>query len=302
MYSRIVQVRGSTCDWHEVALRRRHRGDPQGDGAWELQHDQGVSHNNWAWLINILQCIVTLLCFKKKTVLSHQSCRFSLRHWTSTNIGVSQSQCSVSVSGAHFSKRKSPGGWCGRTSLGEHWKGFSSVPFFIKFEEKSFVLFCPIFHRISKVQNLFRSQKLWPSSAKVWVSCPAWQEESPVGKWWWACLQKYGKWWWACLQKYTDVYKIDQSTLNIVDHFAPFAKLFWICWVFLLPCKVGDIEGEKERIIRLLDRQGTLTMEERDQPNLRRLSLATAWGEAMKDHGAWKPLGVLFYCCFITRI
>ena len=36
MYSRIVQVRGSTCDWHEVALRRRHRGDPQGDGAWEL--------------------------------------------------------------------------------------------------------------------------------------------------------------------------------------------------------------------------------------------------------------------------
>ena len=43
MYSRIVQVRGSSCDWHEVALRRRHRGDPQGDGAWELQHDQGVS-------------------------------------------------------------------------------------------------------------------------------------------------------------------------------------------------------------------------------------------------------------------
>ena len=80
MYSRIVQVRGSSCDWNEVALRRRHRGDPQGDGAWELQHDQGVSHNNWAWLINILQCIVTLLCFKKKTVLSHQSCRFSLRH------------------------------------------------------------------------------------------------------------------------------------------------------------------------------------------------------------------------------
>ena len=56
MYSHIVQVRGSSCDWHEVALRRRHRGDPQGDGAWELQHDQGVSHNNRTWLINILQC------------------------------------------------------------------------------------------------------------------------------------------------------------------------------------------------------------------------------------------------------
>ena len=144
MNSRIVQVRGFSCDWHEVALRRRHRGDPQGDGAWELQHDQGVPHNNWAWLINILQCIVTLFCFKKKTVLSHQSCRFSLRHWTSTHIGVSQSQCSVSVSGAHFSKRKPPGGWCGRASLGEHWKGFSSVPFFIEFGEEKKVLFCSV--------------------------------------------------------------------------------------------------------------------------------------------------------------
>ena len=67
MYSRIVQVRGSTCDWHEVALRRRHRGDPQGDGAWELQHDQGVSHNNWAWLINILQCILSYVCTKMES-------------------------------------------------------------------------------------------------------------------------------------------------------------------------------------------------------------------------------------------
>ena len=56
-------------------------------------------------------------------------------------------------------------------------------PFSLNLEKKkSFVLFCPIFHRISKVQNLFRLQKLWPSSAKAWVSCPAWPEESPVGK------------------------------------------------------------------------------------------------------------------------
>ena len=80
----------------------------------------------------------------------------------------------------------------------------------------------------------------------------------------------------------TDIWNIDQSTLDISDHFAPFAKLFRRFWVFFSPCKAAKshkgIEGEKERIIRLLDSQGTLTMEEKDQPNLRRFSLATAWG------------------------
>ena len=79
-----------------------------------------------------------------------------------------------------------------------------------------------------------------------------------------------------------DVCNIDQSTLDIGHHFKlplqsylfEFVEL--LVSVFLLPFKVGDIEGEKKRIIRLLGRQGTLTMEERDQPNLRRLSLATA--------------------------
>ena len=148
--------------------------------------------------------------------------------------------------------------------------------------------------KIMIMMIITRWQKHLLSSAKASGCCQAWIGGSPAGEWWsWWSWQSW--WWWWLKMNTTSPPILDHSSQPPVPHPPPLMEILQDC------LSASDTKVTfRVSPYKFCSRQGSLSMEESDQPNIRRLSLATAWKPALKTLildsslvNAWKHGGLL---------